>query len=43
MWRRRKSMSKNREYVAELVKLITENPDLDVVPMVDSDIVADDR
>jgi hypothetical protein len=31
-----------KEYVADLVKLIAENPDLDVVPMVDSDIVADD-
>ncbi len=36
-------MSKNREYVAELVKLIAENPDLDVVPIVDSDIVAADE
>jgi len=36
------SRKTQKEYVADLVKLITENPDLDVVPMVDSDIVADD-
>ena len=36
------SRKTQKEYVAELVKLIVENPDLDVVPMVDSDIVADD-
>lgn len=36
------SRKTQKEYVADLVKLITENPDLDVVPMVDPDIVADD-
>lgn len=33
---------KEKQYREELFKLMQENPDLPVVPMVDSDIVADD-
>lgn len=35
-------MSKEKEYREELFKLMQENPELPVVPMVDSEIVADD-
>ena len=34
--------NKEKENRAELFKLMQENPDLPVVPMVDSDVVADD-
>lgn len=33
---------KEKNNRAELFKLIQENPDLPIVPMVDSDVVADD-
>lgn len=35
-------MSKEKEYREELFKLMRENPELPIVPMVDSEIVADD-
>lgn len=35
-------MDKQKEHVKELLKLIEENPNLRIVPMVDSEIVADD-
>lgn len=33
----------NRKYVEELIKLMQENPELEVLCKVDSDIVADDE
>ena len=37
-----RSVAKQQENVKELLTLIKENPDLEIIPMVDSEIVCDD-